>query len=180
MSKLKLILFYYLPLIAFMILIFWLSSIPNLKIDDTEAEFFRRKFIHLFEYGLLWVLIYRAVVKEHWRNDFKGKIPQVILSFLLMVFYAATDEIHQLYVLTRQGKISDLGFDVLGGLLGIGILNLFNLKLNNKKVKREKVKKYQKSLWPILLGFLLFIILLVLSILYYDSYCPNFNLSSFF
>ncbi|KKP70346.1 MAG: Metallophosphoesterase [candidate division CPR3 bacterium GW2011_GWF2_35_18] len=163
-----------------MVLIFWLSSIPNLKIDDTEAEFFRRKFVHLFEYGLLWFLIYRAIVLEKWRQNFKERFPTIILSFVLTVLYAVTDELHQMYVPTRTGKFSDMGFDILGGLLGIGILNLINIRTNFTKGKKKEDLRYKKPLWPMILGIGILLLLIIFALIYYDCYCPSFDLSSFF
>lgn len=175
MSKLKIFIYYYFPPIAFMVLIYYLSSIPNLKIDDTDAEFFRRKFVHLFEYGLLWLLIYRALVKGKWLTEFRKNSSKILLSLFLTTFYGATDEIHQMYVQTRTGKITDLIFDFLGGVSGIAVLNFIQINIKRKESK-EKDKIFKKPVWPLMLGVVILLILTILLVLYYDSYCPNFNL----
>lgn len=154
-----------------MVLIYYLSSIPNLKIDDTKAEFWRRKFVHLFEYGLLWCLIYRALGREEWLTKFRKNFSKIILSIFITTLYGASDEIHQLFVPTRDGKITDLLTDSLGGVLGASLVNCWSLKKENQPTKKSP-KQFQMPLWPLLLGFIVIITVIVAAFLYYQSYCP--------
>ena len=52
----------------------------------------------------------------------------VLLAWTLTVAYAASDELHQLFVPGRAGRLSDIGIDAAGALLGIALL-LFVLRL---------------------------------------------------
>lgn len=174
MSKLKSFLFYHLPPLVFMILIFWFSSIPNLKLNDSDAEFFRRKIVHLLEYGILWVLIYRALAQGKWLTKFKENLKQAWLAVFLTTLYGAIDEIHQLYVPTRDGKISDLTFDGLGAVLGMGALNLMVVKKKSVMRKTEKQEKQKRPIWPIILGIVIFLSMTIYAFYYYNSYCPVF------
>lgn len=165
MRKSKKIWYYYLPPLVLMVLIFVLSGIPNLKIDDSNSEFFRRKIVHMFEFGLLWLLIYRAVFKEKWLATMKESWQKLALSVFGTIAYAASDEIHQLFVATRDGKLSDLFFDILGIVI---TMSFFNLHLEIRK------KKNKMPLWPISLGIFVLAAIIYLSYFYYQSYCSAF------
>ncbi|MCD8500644.1 MAG: VanZ family protein [Bacillaceae bacterium] len=84
------------------------------------VEFFIRKGAHVFVYFTLGFLIYRLL------NQYIKRIDQRIgLSFFIVVFYAAFDEIHQFFRPNRTGLIDDVVLDSIGGLLGIMIGFLF-------------------------------------------------------
>ena len=46
------------------------------------------------------------------------------IAFVLSVIYAVTDEIHQIFVPGREGKISDVVIDSSGSFFGIGLFVL--------------------------------------------------------
>jgi tRNA threonylcarbamoyladenosine biosynthesis protein TsaE len=105
----------WLPVIAWCALIFWWSSIPHLAIASGAADFWTRKPAHVFEYAILTILLYRAMMQgavSTWRGEV------ALTAIVLSLLYAASDEIHQHFVIGRTGKVSDLGFDLLGGLVG--------------------------------------------------------------
>lgn len=158
-----------------MIIIFWLSSIPNLKWDDNaQAEFFRRKFAHLVEYGLLCVLIYRGLVGKMWLKEFKKNFQKGILALVITILYSTTDELHQMYVPTREGKLTDLIFDSFGGILGLSVTNLVSTmkKKDSKKNNLPKdTKEKEMPSWPIFLGVFILLAGFVSALLYYNSYC---------
>lgn len=96
----------WLPVIFWMILIFFLSSQTSVRISQNKIlEFLIFKTLHLLEYGVLFLLIYRATEKN------------LALSFILTLLYAIFDEIHQLFVPTRGGRIGDVLIDSLGAFL---------------------------------------------------------------
>ena len=78
-------------------------------VENYWLNFLVFKTLHFCEYALLFVLWFRAFNnrKEKESNQFLGAL---ILSFL----WAVTDEIHQLFVPTREGKIRDILIDTLG------------------------------------------------------------------
>ena len=75
-----------------------------------------RKGAHLSIYFILGILIY-CLVKEY-KLD-KKKI--FIISLLLCMLYACSDEIHQLFIFGRSGEIRDVLIDTFGSLTGIFI-----------------------------------------------------------
>lgn len=102
----------YLPPLFWMAFIFFLSSIPHLQAtSDPFWNFVTRKSAHIMEYGLLAVLIYRAL-------GFK----KAYLAILIALVYSLSDEYHQTFVPQRSGHLSDIIYDLTGILIGIGIL----------------------------------------------------------
>ena len=104
----------WLPAIFWMMLIFFLSSQPSVKVTSNkilEIMFF--KGLHILEYGILFFLIYRAS-----KESFSFSFPKTIfLSFVLTLLYAFSDEIHQLFVPTREGRLRDVVIDGIGAFL---------------------------------------------------------------
>ncbi|MDN4071932.1 VanZ family protein [Fictibacillus terranigra] len=77
------------------------------------VEFLIRKLAHFSVYFLLAFLLYRAL-----RFTFnRGKT--FILSFILTVAYAASDEIHQHFTSGRSPHVEDVMIDATGGLAGL-------------------------------------------------------------
>ena len=73
--------------------------------------------LHLIEYMILGILIYKAINLENIRND-KLKI---VISFLILFAIAIEDEILQSYMPNRDAEIEDIIRDLIGGLYGIYI-----------------------------------------------------------
>jgi VanZ family protein len=116
---LRIFLFFWVPVSIWCGLIFWWSSIPHLAIAEGAADFWTRKPAHMAEYAILFLLLYRAVQRgalHSWSLRALG------LVGLLTMLYAASDELHQHFVIGRTGKIADLGFDFAGVLLGVGFV----------------------------------------------------------
>lgn len=93
------------------------------KVHDI-VEVLVRKSAHMTEFAILAVLLLGVVYGRE-----KVKHPY-ILSMLLAVCYAASDEVHQLFVPGRAGMLRDVGIDAIGAGLGIllicVIVNLIN------------------------------------------------------
>jgi len=112
------------PVFVWMLLIFIGSSIPGASVSENRTvDFVAHKIVHLFEYSVLFVLIYRAVKKSainssvSIRNAAVGKI-DTLISFGLTVGYAITDETHQMFVRGRDPKLHDVLIDTFAALLG--------------------------------------------------------------
>ncbi len=106
----------WLPSIFWMGLIFFLSSFPKIQLTDLGwANFLTRKFAHLSEYAILCYLNYRALKRTAKISPKKN----LLLSFLIAVVYAVTDEYHQTFVPGRSGNVFDWGIDSLGAFLGM-------------------------------------------------------------
>ena len=57
----------------------------------------------------------------------------IIYILFISLFYAVTDEFHQLFVEGRGSLVSDVLIDFGGSLVGLGSYYLFKFKLLNKK-----------------------------------------------
>lgn len=110
MKKAKIFIFYYLPAIVWMTIIFYMSSLPHFAIaGNTLFDFVIFKTLHMIEYGLLYFLLFRAFTKIKVSRSKKTFYP-LIISFI----YAILDEFHQTFVPTREGKLRDIIIDVAG------------------------------------------------------------------
>lgn len=118
----KIFLFFWLPVVVQMSLIFYFSSQPS---DSAVLEKYPLPgFIgHLTGYGLLGLLLYRAFNRgfSPWelRNAYK--------SVLFGLFYAISDEIHQLFVPGREASLTDVLIDLTGVLGAIIFIRLYSL-----------------------------------------------------
>jgi VanZ family protein len=99
----------WLPVILWAGLIFGLSAVPNLK-TGLEDDFLVRKSAHVGEYFILSLLLHRAV-----KNSFSLKNTHLFFYPAgLALFYAASDEFHQLFVHGRNGALTDVLIDCIG------------------------------------------------------------------
>ena len=98
-----------------MLLIFLMSSKSDLPVNGTITEdFLSKKLAHIFEYAVLMFFMFRAVGEK-----------SPARAFLYSLVFAFTDEIHQLFIPTRTGKLRDVGIDSIGLILAsISIIKL--------------------------------------------------------
>lgn len=103
------------PLLFWMGLIFWLSSQSVLvEFEDPVEDKLFFKSAHLIAYAILAWLWWRALSKAR-----RTAWPVLFAAFGLATLYGITDEIHQLFVPGRHGRVSDILFDAGGALLMI-------------------------------------------------------------
>lgn len=111
--------------------------------DRTEEELFVyaeeiehtvRKLAHVTEYAVLGILSSACILGY---KKWSGRVAAGV--FLFAACYAATDEIHQLYVPGREGSPVDVCIDSLGILLGIGFFYLV-LKFVESIAKKRAIK----------------------------------------
>jgi len=93
----------YAPPLAVMALIYVLSAQPDLGTDLGVWDTVLRKLAHITIFGALWLAIARAT---DWRRP--------LLSTVIAVLYAVSDEIHQTFVNDRHGSPFDVAIDALG------------------------------------------------------------------
>ena len=109
---------YWLPALIWMLLIFIGSSIPSVSVSrNGTLDFLAHKVAHLFEYAVLYLLVYRALISGKSAFD-KRKI---VVALFLVTLYGASDEFHQSFIPGRESRLRDVFIDFLGGLLGGGI-----------------------------------------------------------
>lgn len=88
-----------------------------------------RKIAHFSEYAVGAILIFLLLL------TFDKISPKVrnTSSILITIIYAITDEIHQLYIPGREGKIIDVYIDTLGIITGILFINIILKIIKEKK-----------------------------------------------
>ena len=113
---------FHLPLAAYALLIFVLSSIPSLSPPDLGLDW-EDKIAHFIEYSILGVLIIRsleatsATLTAGW----------LWIAWGLGAFYGITDEIHQYFVPNRFASPWDATADAIGVAIGILIYRQFRI-----------------------------------------------------
>jgi VanZ family protein len=104
-----------------MALIFALSAQPKLvEIENEAGEKTFYKLAHIAAYAVLAWLWWRALAPRR-----QATWPVLAAAWVLTTLYGVSDEIHQLYVPGRYGRLADVLFDGSGGLLMILLLRLF-------------------------------------------------------
>lgn len=109
-KKIIFFLIYWLPPIVLAGIIFRLSSGTVPKASDVFwQDFAIKKLAHITIYGILSVLIYRALIAGG-----MTKKKALLLAFFITTLYGGTDEIHQYFTQGRESRLRDVGFDGLG------------------------------------------------------------------
>ena len=129
MKSYKYYLSYYAPPILLAVLIYYFSSIPDLRSGFPNTfDLVLRKIAHIVEYGLLAVLLLRMFFSnDEIKKDLKtGKSSQqnmlyreiIAAGILVTLLYALSDEFHQVFVPGRSGSLWDAGIDFVGIIIG--------------------------------------------------------------
>jgi VanZ family protein len=84
-----------------------------------DVDFVVRKAGHMCAFGILAVLIWRALTP---RFVVGRRVWQWILAWALAVAYAASDEFHQSFTAGRHAALSDVAIDATGALLFLAAL----------------------------------------------------------
>ena len=149
MPKPRAFLKYWLPVLAWMTLIFTGSSdaksyehsslfvelllhwlFPHMaQAQVEEIHLLIRKCAHLTEYAVLALLLWRAIRQTDGKNlrplvapERSGGVwnwREARLALLIVMFYAAADEFHQSFVPSRTSLVSDVLIDTSGGAAGL-------------------------------------------------------------
>jgi len=102
----------WLPVLAWMGLIYFWSSRPDLPhLDEYWLEMLLRKIAHAMEYAVLGCLLARALGARGWRST--------AVAVALGALYAASDEWHQTFVAGRKGNLWDVMLDSAAALAGV-------------------------------------------------------------
>jgi len=113
MRKIMQIVYYWFPPLMWMGIIYFMSSQKSVSVtSDPVAEFVTFKTLHMIEYAFLFFLFYRAFHSLKNMQEYFF----ALYSFAIAISYSVTDELHQLLIPTRQGRIRDILFD-MGGIL---------------------------------------------------------------
>jgi len=88
----------------------------HLGLDPDVLETLIRKSAHFTIYGVLSILVIRAV-----RRTYQFEKSGLWIALSICFLYACSDEFHQLFVRGRSGQFTDVLIDTFGALVGIGI-----------------------------------------------------------
>jgi VanZ family protein len=133
---------YWLPVVVWMSLIFTASSdlgssqhtsrilapflnwlFPHLSGKMVDLIVFAvRKCAHLTEFGVLALLIWRALRKPVKGDSRPWSWVEARLVILLVALYAASDEFHQLFVPSRDAAVRDVMIDTTGAVVSLLLL----------------------------------------------------------
>ena len=132
--RLKNLMLYWLPLIAYCAFVYIQSSYP--APESLPSFDFSDKLYHFAGYALMGILFYRAYqtlpIKD---NTFL----LILLSMISAALYGISDEIHQSFVPYRDGNLLDAVADALGGVGGVYFYHLWTKTINGRR------RRYLKS-----------------------------------
>lgn len=108
--------------------------VPSKKFDLRTLNHILRKNAHFFAYFILGILVLNAL-RVSSINGFNG----IILTLMICILYAISDEVHQLFVPGRGGQVRDVIIDSAGAIAGI-----FGYKgLSVIRSKKYNINKYR-------------------------------------
>ena len=118
---------FWFPVILYSGIIFYVSSVPNVKMPLQEIQF--DKFLHVLVYMPFGFLLARGIC--HTRDSVpRGMLlGAVILGSLL---YGISDEVHQSFVSGRSAEALDVITDAIGGAVGGYINMVFSKHIKNR------------------------------------------------
>ncbi|MCX6793991.1 MAG: VanZ family protein [Candidatus Gottesmanbacteria bacterium] len=121
------------PAVVWMVVIFVLSNRQSISVsEDYWLNYLFFKTLHVIEYAILFIFYIRGL-SNFWSNE--KVVNKYAIAFLLTILYASSDEIHQLFVSTREGRVRDVIIDTLGAIFAwISITKL--LPKSPKKLQR--------------------------------------------
>lgn len=111
------------PVVGWAAIIYALSAKESLGTGGGIWDFGLRKTAHVVEFGVLSLLVWRAI-RQH---DVRGS-RALPVSFAFSLLYAFSDEIHQHFVRGRNGTIRDVGFDLAGIVIALTFANITGKK----------------------------------------------------
>lgn len=98
-------------------------AFPHLSDEALAAAVFTiRKCAHLSEYAVLALLLWRALRKPAPRDSRPWSWQLAGLTIALVFAYAASDELHQHFIPSRDASARDVMLDTAGATVGILLL----------------------------------------------------------
>jgi len=133
MKKVSWLLSLWLPVVFWCGLLFYLSSIPNLKASQNPVlDEILRTLSHFVFYAFGYFLFFRALNYQKSKKNF-------LLPLGLVWLYGFFDELHQSFVPTRTFQLMDLAVDFGGVFIGKIIVEEFLPKLSKKILRKLKM-----------------------------------------
>ena len=112
-------------------------SVSDFESFKTKVSHFIRKSAHFTAYMLLGILTLSALFTHKLKNKARA-----LLTLAICFLYAVSDEVHQVFVPGRAGRISDVMIDTSGAVLGIllvfSVIQLIKYRKNKTLSKSKK------------------------------------------
>lgn len=96
-----------------------IRAVPESKVNQVNLNFIIRKGAHFGVYMVLGILVANGLIGCN-----RSKVSTILLSLLICVLYAISDEVHQLFIPGRSGEVRDVLLDSGGALVGIVLMNV--------------------------------------------------------
>lgn len=139
-TKTKKIIYYWFPVGAWALLIFMFSSMPTGYSSEIQwKDFIVKKSAHLVEFATLAVLLFRLLINSGMEKRKAG-----YWAVLLSVFYAVTDEVHQIFTPGRDPTVRDVAIDTAGAVFGV----YFAGKILPERKKKKAFKYIYNFIYP--------------------------------
>ena len=125
-------------LIIICVTIFLFSSQPGYESEKISNTLIIRKLGHFSEYAALGFFSF-----AYFSNIFTKKINKenikltLFISLLFSIFYALSDELHQTFIVGRDGNFKDVIIDSFGAIFGIIVSKIIFSLLFCKKSKKN-------------------------------------------
>jgi VanZ family protein len=97
----------WLPVVAYMGVIFYMSSLSSPPIPEEVSD----KTLHFVFYSGLALVALRAVAGGRWEGV---TLRTLVACWLIATLYGATDEWHQMFTEGRMPEFADVGADAFG------------------------------------------------------------------
>ena len=128
----------WIPSLIIMSLLFYFSNLQGTSLSPTYlGNYLANKAAHMFWYAILCASFWFAT-------------KNVFVAVLLTTLYGASDEIHQMFVPTRTGRINDVVIDFsAAGFMGLFLYyfeRFLESKAGKKLVKGKRWNQYRNQL----------------------------------
>lgn len=116
MNTIKKIAINWLPAIIWMGIIFYFSSRARTTVSDKYIlNFIFYKTLHIMEYALLYFFLFLGFC---FTKELKLSRKEIfVFPVFFAILYGISDEIHQTFIPTREGRLRDVFIDIAGILL---------------------------------------------------------------
>ena len=129
--------------LLWMAIIFGLSSLHGADHPYPMPwwKWLERKGAHVFEFFVLTGLLF-----ETFRVWLAAARPRMLVALAgaVSLAYAFSDELHQLFVPGREGKLSDIGIDLIGIVLAIVLLVYLTRRQKHRSDTNRSVTEHVK------------------------------------
>lgn len=112
------------------------NSVSNSNLSETEKEELAKKLdfaVRKLAHGLEYMVLAISIAFPLYVNGLDGK-KLLVSALVFCIFYASTDEFHQLFVNGRSGQVRDVFIDGTGALIGTCIFLFIKNRIKLKRV----------------------------------------------